>query len=61
VAVKVTGMPSQTGFEEAATDTLTERLVLTVIVIVFDVAGLPVAQMALEVITQVIAALFAGI
>jgi hypothetical protein len=53
VAVNVTDVPVQTGLAEAAIDTLTGRFGLTVIVIVFDVAGLPVTHAALEVITQV--------
>ena len=61
VAVKVTEVPAQTGFADAAMETLTGRFGLTVMVIVFDVAGLPVAQVALEVKTQVIASAFNGI
>ena len=61
VAVKVTDVPAQTGLADAAMVTLTGRFGLTVIVIVFDVAGLPVAQVALEVKTQVIASAFNGI
>ena len=44
VAVKVTNVPAQTGFPDAAMDTLTGKFVLTVIVIRLDVAGLPLAQ-----------------
>jgi len=51
VAVKVTNVPAQTGFSEAAMDTLTGRFVLTVIVTRLDVAGLPAAQERLEVNT----------
>jgi hypothetical protein len=54
VAVYVTEVPEQTGFEEAIIDTLTGRFVVTVIVIKFDVAGLPVAQDSDEVISTVI-------
>ena len=61
VAVKVTEVPAQTGFAEGAIITLTGRFGLTVMVIVFDVAGLPVAQVALEVKTQVTASAFNGI
>ena len=61
VAVKVTEVPEQTGFADAAIETLTGSGLLTVMVIVFDVAGLPVAQVALEVKTQVIASAFNGI
>jgi hypothetical protein len=53
VAVKVTDVPAQIGLDEAAIDTLTGRFGLTVIVTVLEVAGLPVAHVALEVITQV--------
>ena len=60
VAVKVTEVPAQTGFAEGAIITLTGRFGLTVMVIVFEVAGLPVAQVALEVKTQVIASVFNG-
>jgi len=49
VAVKVTNVPAQTGFPEAAIDTLTGRFGLTVIITVLDAAGLPAAQVALEV------------
>ena len=51
VAVKVTDVPEQTGLAEADIDTLTGRFGLTVIVTVFDVAGLPVAQDRFEVRT----------
>ena len=60
VAVKVTDVPEQTGLAEAATDTLTGRFGLTVMVTELDVAGLPVAQVALEVNTQVTASPLAG-
>ena len=58
-AVKVTDVPAQTGFAEAAIDTLTGRFGLTTIVTVFEVAGLPEAQVAFDVTMQVIASLFA--
>ena len=60
VAVKVTDVPSQTGLAEAAIATLTGSNGLTVMVTVFDVAGLPVGQVTLEVSTQVMASPFAG-
>ena len=60
VAVKVTEVDGQTGFAEAAIDTLTVKFGLTVIVTVFDVAGLPVAQGAFEVNIQVMASLLTG-
>ena len=54
VAVKVTEVPAQTGFADAAIETLTGRFGFTVMVTVLDVAGLPVAQVAFEVNVQVI-------
>ena len=53
VAVNITEVPAQTGFTDAAIDTLTGRIGLTVIVIGFDVAGFPVGQVAFDVKTQV--------
>ena len=61
VAVKVTEVPAQTGFADAAMVTLTGSFGLTVMVIVFEVAGLPVAQVALEVSTQVITSPLTGV
>ena len=61
VAEKVTEVPAQTGLFDGEIKTLTGKLGLTVIVNVFDEAGLPVAQVALEVKRQVIASLFDGI
>ena len=52
VAVKVTEVPAQTGLAEAAIETLTGRFGLTVMVSDAEVAGLPVAQVALEVNTH---------
>ena len=60
VAVKVTEVPAQTGLAEAAIEMLTGKFGLTVMVTVLEVAGLPVAQVALEVRTQVTASLFRG-
>jgi hypothetical protein len=60
VAVKVTTVPEHTVVAEAETLTLTGKFGFTVIVIVFDVAGLPVAQVAFEVRTQVTISLFAN-
>lgn len=59
VAVKVTEVPAQIVLDKAAIDTLTGRIGLTIISISFEVAGLPVAQIALEVKTQVTLAPFA--
>lgn len=61
VAENVSEVPEQTGFADAAIKMLTGRFGLTVMVTVFDVAGLPVAQVALEVKTQVMVLLFAGV
>jgi hypothetical protein len=58
--VKVTLVPEQTGLADAAIETLTGKFGFTVIVTVFDVAGLPVGQVTLEVSTQVIRSLFAN-
>jgi hypothetical protein len=61
VAENVTEVPAQTGFAEGETETLTGKTGLTVMFTAGEVAGLPVAQVALEVSTQVIASLFTGI
>ena len=53
VAVKVTLVPEHIVVAEAEMLILTGKLGLTVMVTVLEVAGLPVAQVALEVITQV--------
>jgi hypothetical protein len=58
VAVKVTEVVAHTGLADAAAITLTGNSVLTIIVIVFDVAGLPVTHVAFEIITTVMASLF---
>jgi hypothetical protein len=60
VAEKVTEVPAQTVVVEAEIETLTGKLLLTVIVTAFEIAGLPVAQGALEVNWQVIASEFEG-
>ncbi len=49
VAVNVTDVPEHTGFADAAIEILTGRFGFTVMVTVFDVAGFPVGQVALEV------------
>ena len=51
VAVNVTGVPAHTGFWLAAMLTFAGSEELTTIVMVFEVAGLPVMQVRLEVIT----------
>lgn len=59
-AVKVTLTPAQIVIADAFTLTLTGKLGLTVIVTVFDVAGLPVAQVAFDVNTTKIISPFAS-
>ena len=49
VAVKVTDDPGQKGFDDAIMVTPARRFELTIIVIVFEVAGLPSGQAMLEV------------
>jgi len=61
VAVNVTDVPAQTGLAEAVMETLTGINGFTVMVIVFDVAGEPVAQVAFEVRIQVIWSLVSGV
>ena len=60
VAEKVTEVPAQTGLLDGEIKTLTGRFGLTTIVTVFDVAGLLVAQVALDVRMQVTASAFDG-
>ena len=60
VAEKVTEVPAQTGLFDGEIETLTGRFGLTTIVTVFDVAGLPVAQVALEVKRHMMASVFDG-
>ena len=60
VAVKVTLVPEQMLFCEASIDTLTGSNGFTIMLMVLDVAGLPVAQVISEVRTQVTASLFTG-
>ena len=60
VAVKVTLLPEHTGFDDATMFILTGRFGFTVIVTEFEVAGLPVAHVALEVRMQLITSLFAS-
>lgn len=52
VAVKVTLVPEQMVVADEEILTLTGRFGFTVMVTVLDVAGLPVTQVAFEVITQ---------
>ena len=59
--MKVTLVPEHTVPEGLAPMlTLTGKLVFTVSVIVFDVAGLPIEQLTFEVSTQVIASPLVG-
>ena len=60
VAVKLTEVPAQTGFAEGVTDILTASSGFTIMVTVFEVAGLPLGQVALDVIRQVTASLLVG-
>ena len=60
VAENVTVVPAQTGLAEGEIDTLTGRFGFTTIVTDPDKAGLPVAQVALDVSIQVIASLLVG-
>ena len=59
--MNVTEVPEHTGFAPADTDTLTGRFGFTVIVTVSDVAGEPVAQVALDVNTQLTASELFGV
>ena len=61
VAVNVTELPAQKGFEDEIMDTVTSRLGLTVIVTTGDVAGLFTAQVAFEFTVQVTPSPFKGI
>ena len=53
MAVYVTEVPAQTGLADAAMETLTGNNGLTIIVIVFDMAGEPVAQVSFDARVQV--------
>jgi hypothetical protein len=61
VAVNVTELPAQKGFEDEIMDILTVRLGLTVIVTAGEVAGLFTAQVAFELTVQVTPSPFKGI
>ena len=58
--MKVTEVPAQTLLADAAIDTLTGNNGLTVMVMAFEVAGLPDLQVSLEVRSQVITSPVAG-
>ena len=61
VAVNVTELPAQKGFEDDVMDILTVRLGLTVIVAGAEVDGLFTAQVAFELTVQVTPSPFKGI
>ena len=61
VAVRVTELASQTGLLSAAIVTLTSNIGFTVMVIIFEVAGFPLAQVSLEVSTTLIISPLTGI
>jgi hypothetical protein len=61
VAVKVTDDPGQKGFDDAVMVTPAGRFELTIIVIIFEVAGLPVVHCAPEVSMQRTWSPFAGL
>jgi len=57
VAKKLTKVPAHTGFAEAVMETPTGNVGFTSIVIVLELAGFPVTQLAFEVIEQPTASL----
>ncbi len=59
VAVKLTDVPEQIVVVDELTDTLAAKFGLTVMVMLFELAGDPVAQVAFEVITALTTSLFA--
>ena len=59
--MKVTGFPGQKGLGVALIDTPAGRVLLTIIVIVFDVAGFPLVQSDEEVKMQVTTSPFIGV
>ena len=60
IAVNVTEVPLQTGLADGVTVTATGRFGRTVMVTVFDMAGLPEVHVSLEVSWQVTTSLLAG-
>jgi len=60
-AINVTGVPAQTGLADSATETLTGKLGLTVIITVVLVAGFPVVHDKSEEIIQETASLLDGV
>ena len=61
MAVNVTLVPAQTGLAEAVMETLTGINGFTIMVIVLELAGEPVAQVSFEVSVQITWSLFNGI
>ena len=61
VAVKVTGIPAQTGFKEGDTETLTGNNGSTVMQIALDMAGFPAGHGTLETNSQVMQSPFPGV
>ena len=59
--MNVTDVPAQMVLTDALILTLAGMAELTIIVTVLDVAGLPLAQLALEVRTQITASLLTGV
>ena len=53
--MKITDVPAHTGLDDGAIVTLAGNNVFTVMVITFEVAGLPVTHEAVDVISTVIA------
>ena len=60
-AVKVTGSPAHIGLADTEIIKLTGSSGFTVMISVLEVAGVPVAQVALEERTQVTASPFTGV
>jgi len=60
VAVKITGIPIQAGFADAAIDIPTGKTDVTAMVTEFDVAGFPVGHDTFDVSVQEITSLFTG-
>jgi len=61
VAINVTETPGHTWFADATIETLTSSNGLTIMVTMLEVAGFPMAQVALEVNTQVTTSLLSGL
>ena len=60
-AVKVTGIPAQTGLADSEIDTLTGNNGFTVMVAVLEFEGFPVVQISLDVSIQLIVLPSAGV